>query len=104
MDCDILQEKLAPAGVGIPTERAQGAINALTFTFRAAVQASVEAEELTTELKSFGASDSLLLPTTSLFVNSRTLMGCADPPSKSKGGRRTPSVSSRFGSKLPHLC
>ena len=57
VDCDILQEKLAPAGVGIPTERAQGAINALTFTFRAAVQASVEAEELTTELKSFGASD-----------------------------------------------
>ena len=26
-------------------------------------------------------------------------MGCADPPSK--GGRRTPSVSSRVGSKLP---
>ena len=44
------------AGVVIPTERAQGAINALTFTFRAAVHASVEAEELTTELKSFGAS------------------------------------------------
>eukprot|EP00729_Bicosta_minor_P021919 gene21919-24859_t len=41
VDCDILQEKLAPAGVGIPTERAQGAINALTFTFRAAVQASL---------------------------------------------------------------
>ena len=40
---------------------------------------------------------------TLFFVNSRTLMGCADPPSKSKGGLRTPPVSSRFGSKLPHL-
>ena len=35
---------------------------------------------------------------TSFFVNSRTLMGCRN------GGRRTPSVPSRFGSKLPHLC
>ena len=38
---------------------------------------------------------------TSLFVNSRTLMGrrrfC-------NGIRGTPPVSSRFGSKLPHLC
>ena len=39
-------------------------------------------------------------PTTSFFVNSRILMGCADPL-REKGGRRTPSVSSRFGSKLP---
>ena len=40
--------------------------------------------------------------TTSLFVNSRTLMGCTDP--LRRGGRRTPSVPSRLGSKLPHLC
>ena len=38
---------------------------------------------------------------TSFFVNSRTLMGCTGPRN---GGRRTPSVPSRFGSKLPHLC
>lgn len=56
VDTDILQEKLAPAGVIVPTERAQGAVNALTFTFRASIHAEVAAEDLTTELKSFGAS------------------------------------------------
>jgi hypothetical protein len=54
VDTDILQEKLAPAGVIVPTERAQGAVNALTFTFRASIHAEVAAEDLTTELKSFG--------------------------------------------------
>ena len=36
------------------------------------------------------------------FVNSRTLMGCTDPAKK--GGRCTPSVVSRLGSKPPHSC
>ena len=34
----------------------------------------------------------------SFLVNPRTLMGCTDPY---EGDRRTPSVSSRVGSKLP---
>ena len=41
-------------------------------------------------------------PTTLLFVNSETRMGGTDHRPPWKGGRRTPSVSSRFGSKLPH--
>ena len=42
-----------------------------------------------------GYSDKLP-PSTSFFANSRTLMGCTDP--LRRGGRRTPSVSSRVGS------
>ena len=38
------------------------------------------------------------IPSTSFFVNSRTLTGCT---LQQKGGRRTPSVSSRISSKLP---
>ena len=37
-----------------------------------------------------------LPPSTSFFANSRTLMGCTGP--LRRGGRRTPSVSSRVGS------
>ena len=39
---------------------------------------------------------------TSFLCNSKTLTVCTDPPSRG-GGRRTPSVPTRFGSKLPHF-
>ena len=39
---------------------------------------------------------------TSVLVRLRALLMCADPPLKK--GRCTLSVSSRFGSKLPHPC
>ena len=48
-----------------------------------------------------GTAKRKLPPSTSFFVDSRTLMGCTDLLGSGVG---TPPVPSRFSSKLPHLC